>query len=142
MGFLCDERRRQINQWGKTPRKHTPSCVHSQYFAISRAGAGAEEHSQGTGYPALSRSLLELRMFCSGKSLLCLALAWVLLAHLHSQLEGKCGPFCWSRRDKGFPFPRPYLGMPCGEQPTKRCVRGSGWVRGVSWGRGGGKSGC
>jgi hypothetical protein len=56
VGFLCGDRMRQINQWGKTPGENTPSCVHSQYFAIRRAGAGAQEHSQGTGYPALSTS--------------------------------------------------------------------------------------
>lgn len=54
MSFFCDDRRRQINQWGKIPNENTPSCVHSQCFAISRAAAGAEEHSQDTGYPTQS----------------------------------------------------------------------------------------
>uniref|UniRef100_A0A8C8U8I9 C-C motif chemokine n=1 Tax=Peromyscus maniculatus bairdii TaxID=230844 RepID=A0A8C8U8I9_PERMB len=33
-------------------------------------------------------------MFCSGKRLLCLALAWVLLAHLHSQVEASSFDCC------------------------------------------------
>ncbi|XP_052605220.1 C-C motif chemokine 20 isoform X1 [Peromyscus californicus insignis] len=39
-------------------------------------------------------------MFCSGKSLLFLALAWVLLAHLHSQSEAASNFDCCLRYTK------------------------------------------
>lgn len=31
---------------------------------------------------------------------------------------------------KAFLIPRPYLEVPCGQQPAKKCVRGTGWLMG------------
>jgi len=124
VGFLCDDRMRQINQWGKTPGENTPPCVHSQSFAISRAASGARGAlSRALGTQHWADQFLELRMAC--KHLPFLALAGVLLAYLCSQSEGKGDSFCCYRRllSSG-----PYLGVPWEQQPAKECVRGTGWL--------------
>uniref|UniRef100_A0A8D1ECW2 C-C motif chemokine n=2 Tax=Sus scrofa TaxID=9823 RepID=A0A8D1ECW2_PIG len=106
---------RQVDQWGKPHVRTRPLCTFP-IFAISRAIPGpgcyqTSQHSQGTRYPALSISTLELKMMCSSKSLLLAALMSVLLLYLCSKSEAASNFDCCLRYTDHILHPRFIMGF-------------------------------